>query len=172
MLEISRKFLSNIKISNANESTTNSVKQLVSILENKYKPLLESKLDAINITSHSNLKRLMFKISSNNLLENTDELLIQNAQKEMEHLSDEIISLKNDNNNLLLDCEKWKEEALKKEQFQVPIPSVMALASSDGINSIVLQLIDSMKLVQELESANLELKNVNTELNVLKKVSY
>jgi hypothetical protein len=89
------------------------------------------------------------------------------AQVELKEIQASMQALEKDKFEKELECEQLKEDLLKRQQFRVPIPSVLAAASKDGINSIVLQLVESMKQVKELASANSSLAEANEQLKVL-----
>lgn len=117
-----------------------------------------------SIVDISNLKQVLLKASSTNLSFSQDN--IDNAQNELELLSTSIMILEQEKCDKTIECEKWKDEATRK-YHRVTIPSVLSIAAKDGINSIVMQLIDSLRQIKELEQTNMNLASVNAKLTVI-----
>jgi hypothetical protein len=158
ILDLSRQLTAKNKGSYCDDT----LKDIVTLLESKYKSYLQTKTNVATLASSLNLTKILDRASSYNLFSSDDEKVFEDAQKELEIVKE----LEMRNQEITIECEKWKEEALRTQQFHIPIPSILAVASGEGINSIVMQLIQSMKQLQELEFANKTLQTVNQALKV------
>jgi uncharacterized protein YcgL (UPF0745 family) len=158
ILDLSRQLTSKNKGSDCDST----FKDIVMLLESKYKSYLLTKTNGITQGRSQNLTKIMNRASSYNLISDNDQKVLEDAKQELAIIKE----LETRNQEITIECDKWKLEATRTQQFHLPIPSILAVASGEGINSIVMQLIQSIKQLQELELANKNLRTVNEALNV------